>query len=135
MNEQFSTSENIPSRLFLLIFNLTTKSLVGILAITGLYFYINPLVESYDKSLSYIATFIFSMIVSTLSLIFVGSLIEKSKPKSSFYDELDSIKFRYRALLEESKDEDILAKLRYSENEELLVLNDKYFNLERYNKS
>jgi hypothetical protein len=131
MNAQFSTSENIPSRLILLIFNLTTRSLIGILAITGLYFYTNPLVESYDKSLSYIATFIFSMIVSTLSLIFVGSLIEKTKPKSSFYDELDSIKFRYRALSEESKDEGVLERLRYHENEELLMLNDKYFKLER----
>ena len=108
------------------IFNLTTKSLFGILASTSLYFYINPFVESYDKSLSYIATFIFSMIVSTLSLIFVGSLIEKSRSNTTFYDELDSIKSRYFALSKEAKDDYVLDKLRDAENEELLNLNYKY---------
>ena len=116
-NKQFSISR---------IFNPTTKSLFGILAITGLYFYTNPFVESYDKNLSYIATFIFSVIVSTLLLVFVGNLVEKSKPKSTFYEELDSIKSRYLALSSEVKDEVVLENLVQYEAKELLELNYKY---------
>lgn len=122
MNNAITDKQFLISR----IFTPTTKSLFGILAITGLYFYTNPFVESYDKNLSYIATFIFSMIVSTLSLVFVGSLIKKSESKSTFYAELDSIKSRYRALSMETSNRSVLEELENQESNELLELNQKY---------
>ena len=121
-------NDEITNKQFLIswIFTPTIKSLFGILAITGLYFYTNPFVESYDKNLSYIATFIFSIIVSTLSLVFVGSLVNKSEPKSTFYAELKSIKSRYLVLSLEIKNEAVLEELHHQESTELLHLNDKY---------
>ena len=78
-----------------------------------------------DKSLSYIATFIFSMIVSTLSLVFVGSLVGSSK-KSSFDEEFNKIRYRYEKLFREITDNDKLKQLKQSETEELEQLTYRY---------